>query len=178
MLFTIYAAFIGSLIAVFLKSYFSQKGKNVATKEDVKVITEKIEKVKNTYQRSMEIHKMELKKIYDISRPSLSKMTELDNILIDNIASLNEIGFDFSRLNKNELGESFSDKLHELVIFLIKYRVRYAELEGVKNLIENYNKMNKSIENRDKDMIKKTFNDISNDLEIILSYFIEPIGLK
>jgi hypothetical protein len=39
--------FIIGLYLAFFKSYFHEKGKNVATKEDIEEITEKVEKIKN-----------------------------------------------------------------------------------------------------------------------------------
>ena len=41
------SAFIGGLISAFAVSYFKEKGKNLATKEDVKQITNDIEQIKN-----------------------------------------------------------------------------------------------------------------------------------
>lgn len=41
------SAFIGGLISAFAVSYFKEKGKNLATKEDVKQITRDIEQIKN-----------------------------------------------------------------------------------------------------------------------------------
>ncbi|MDR1715201.1 MAG: hypothetical protein LBS20_05100 [Prevotella sp.] len=41
------SAFIGGLISAFAASYFKEKGKNLATKEDVKQITNDIERIKN-----------------------------------------------------------------------------------------------------------------------------------
>ncbi len=55
-----------ALIFLFLKkhllSYFNEKGKNLATKEDIAQITEKIESVKTNYTTSLEKFKLELTK--------------------------------------------------------------------------------------------------------------------
>ncbi len=48
------------LYIVLFKAYLSQKGKNLATKEDIKAITEKIESVKYSYQKKGELDKKEL----------------------------------------------------------------------------------------------------------------------
>jgi hypothetical protein len=45
---------IGLLIGRFLPSYFSEKGKNLATREDIAKITEAIEKVRTTYQSELQ----------------------------------------------------------------------------------------------------------------------------
>lgn len=43
-------AALGFLIRISLSSYLSEKGKNLATKEDIKGITEKVEQVKSDFQ--------------------------------------------------------------------------------------------------------------------------------
>ena len=42
------------LYLVLIKSYYSEKGKNLATKEDIKDITDKMESVKLDYLRRIE----------------------------------------------------------------------------------------------------------------------------
>ena len=42
------------LIKFFLPSYFSEKGKNLATKEDIETITEKVESVRSGYAQVLE----------------------------------------------------------------------------------------------------------------------------
>lgn len=44
------AILISLLLNKFLPSYFSEKGKNIATKEDIEQITQKIENVKSNYR--------------------------------------------------------------------------------------------------------------------------------
>lgn len=48
------------LYLAFFKSYFKEKGKNLATKEDISEITEKIETIKSSYAQSLEKAKSEL----------------------------------------------------------------------------------------------------------------------
>lgn len=47
------------------KSYESEKGKNLATKEDIKDITQKIESVKDNYNKALENYKIELQKEFE-----------------------------------------------------------------------------------------------------------------
>lgn len=51
---------IGLVLGNLLPSYFSKKGENLATKEDIDEITRKIESVKNEYAHSLESTKAEL----------------------------------------------------------------------------------------------------------------------
>lgn len=52
--------FAGLLLGKFLPSYFSKKGENLATKEDISEITDKIESVKHEYAGNLESAKAEL----------------------------------------------------------------------------------------------------------------------
>ena len=51
---------LGFFLKNYLPNYFSEKGKNLATKEDISEITEKIESVKNSFALSQEKVKAEL----------------------------------------------------------------------------------------------------------------------
>lgn len=52
--------FLGLLINGFLQKYFGKKGENLATKEDISEITNKIETVKHDYARQLESTKAQL----------------------------------------------------------------------------------------------------------------------
>ncbi|WP_339520461.1 hypothetical protein [Pseudomonas proteolytica] len=58
------AAALGSLVALLIKnylpSYAREKGKNLATKEDIEFITQKIESIKVEYSKQIETYKIEL----------------------------------------------------------------------------------------------------------------------
>ena len=47
-------ALIGIGVGIFLRSYFGEKGKNLATKEDIKGITEVVERTKAEYAKDVE----------------------------------------------------------------------------------------------------------------------------
>ena len=51
---------VGFLVRNFLPAYFNEKGKNLATKEDIKEITDKIESVRFEYLGKLEGVKSEL----------------------------------------------------------------------------------------------------------------------
>lgn len=50
----------GLLLRSYLPSYFQEKGKNLATKEDIKEITDKVEAVKAHYLKEIELYKQEI----------------------------------------------------------------------------------------------------------------------
>ena len=47
------------------KAYNEEKGKNLATKEDIADITNRIESVKDSYNKALESHKIELQKVFE-----------------------------------------------------------------------------------------------------------------
>lgn len=52
----------GLLLRHYLPSYFSEKGKNLATKEDIGEITHEIEGIRNEYSKNIEVLKSNLEK--------------------------------------------------------------------------------------------------------------------
>jgi hypothetical protein len=49
---------IALLFVLFLKSYASEKGKNLATKEDITIITDKVEGIKSKYETESQLIEM------------------------------------------------------------------------------------------------------------------------
>src|SRR5947207_2894334 len=70
-------------LSAYFGAYFSEKGKNLATKEDIGRITDQIEKVKSTYSEQMERYKRELEnrfkaeKVAELFARAFYKDTEL-----------------------------------------------------------------------------------------------------
>jgi uncharacterized membrane-anchored protein YhcB (DUF1043 family) len=62
----ILALLIGLFVGQFFPSYLRKKAENIATKEDVKNITDNIESVKNTYVKQIENFRSELSKHSDM----------------------------------------------------------------------------------------------------------------
>ena len=67
----------------YLPAYFNEKGKNLATKEDIKEITDKVESVKSNYAKDIEAFKREL--------DSLEKRKEIGAQVIDLINRYKEL---------------------------------------------------------------------------------------
>lgn len=78
---------IGYLLKDFFPSYTTEKGKNVATKEDIEAITEKIESVKVEYAKSLEAVKARiqiesaLKTAYQ--QKCLEAITAINDLLVE-----------------------------------------------------------------------------------------------
>nr|DAN79741.1 MAG TPA: hypothetical protein [Caudoviricetes sp.] len=66
--------------------YFKEKGKNLATKEDIAGITKEIESVKASYNESLERHKMELQKEFEKTKYIINLCNTIDMSLTQLIA--------------------------------------------------------------------------------------------
>ncbi len=68
---------IGLFFRSFFPSYFKEKGKNLATKEDIEGITNKIERIRSEYSSNLELVKAELNKQLHIHKISSEKEFEI-----------------------------------------------------------------------------------------------------
>jgi hypothetical protein len=99
----VFSFVVGFLINNFLPSYFNEKGKNFATKEDIKEITDKIESVRFEYLGKLEGVKSEL----SFSEKQKSRIKEKENEVLLNFfekcADLEQkLIFNFGNLTKTE----------------------------------------------------------------------------
>jgi hypothetical protein len=62
---------IGAAIGAFFSSYMKEKGKNLATKEDISLITKTVEDAKSDYRNAIEVLKTELEKHLAVSKVQL-----------------------------------------------------------------------------------------------------------
>lgn len=68
-------------------NYEGEKGKNLATKEDIAQITQQIESIKDSYNKSLESHKIDLQKEFESHKYIMGLCHSLDNILLKHISS-------------------------------------------------------------------------------------------
>lgn len=68
-------------------NYEGEKGKNLATKEDIAQITQQIESVKDSYNKSLESHKIELQKEFESHKYIMGLCHSLDKTLLTHISS-------------------------------------------------------------------------------------------
>lgn len=115
------------------KAYVEEKGKNLATKEDIGSITKKIESVKESYNKALENHKIELQKEFEFHKYIQTLCWELDKKLLTLVSAC---------LNANVptiIDEwMYDDKLVsntcELSNFLNTYKSRYESCQILKEL--------------------------------------------
>lgn len=68
-------------------NYEGEKGKNLATKEDIAHITQQIESVKDSYNKALESHKIELQKEFESHKYIMGLCHSLDKTLLIHISS-------------------------------------------------------------------------------------------
>lgn len=67
------------LLKSYLPTYFAEKGKNLATKEDIKDITEKVEAVRAEYVKRQHVHEMAFDKEFEILSEVWGRLVDLRN---------------------------------------------------------------------------------------------------
>jgi len=70
---------VGFFLKSYLPTYLAEKGKNLATKEDIKDITEKIEAVRSQYAKQQHIHEMAFDKEFEILSEVWATLVDLRN---------------------------------------------------------------------------------------------------
>lgn len=143
--------FIASLYVVFFKSYFTEKGKNLATKQDIDVITKSVESIKVEFIKETERLKHELQfenqinlgyhvdmknsviQLYEMYSLWLTMLSESqDNSIGQSSEKLVEVVEELSRLytkfllaeSKSELyiaDKTFHEQLYDLKISTVKF---------------------------------------------------------
>ncbi|WP_319505091.1 hypothetical protein [Bacteroides graminisolvens] len=128
--FTIFAVIAG--LMQYIVSYFTEKGKNLATKEDIKDITYKVESVKASYNESLERHKIELQKEFESYKYIAKLCYSLDKELITHISNLNQ------RLATQDISPETKEAILEsatlLYNFISAYKTRYIYITEINNL--------------------------------------------
>lgn len=66
-------------------NYEGEKGKNLATKEDIAQITEQIESVKDSYNKALEAHKIELQKEFESHKYIMNLCFSMDKEIIQKL---------------------------------------------------------------------------------------------
>ncbi len=118
-----------------VKAYEAEKGKNLATKEDIGKITKEIESVKASYNESLERHKIELQKEFEAHKYIVGLCNSLDNQLIKLISDCSKIiGAEGAIYPENDEGLIYSAR--KLSNFLYAYRTRYESNKQISELMD------------------------------------------
>lgn len=165
----------------FLPSYFNEKGKNLATKEDVEIITEKVERIKSEFIKDLEFIKTDL---HYVSQSKFSIKTFEREALIDvNLKYAEWINYlmnlsfadinmsNYSRLDKfyeeiKSRKNSFDNAESNLHLFLHDETLINSKLICVTETIKL------------EQIIVKAIADISNHYSLMTKYFAGIAELK
>ena len=112
------------------KSYFTEKGKQLAVKEDIEVITDKVEKIKSDFQRENEEIKAKLLHLLTLQQ---SHRNEERNVIIDFYREYNECLFLMIEINVNNY-EHYNIK--DLVEKRIKINMQIKTINVSKSLMK------------------------------------------
>ena len=108
--------------------YFKEKGKNLATKEDIAGITKEIESVKASYNESLERHKIELQKEFEKSKYSISLYQKIDEKLIEILLECHILSKEAISIGGIEVltQKDIEGCLNPLFYYLTRYSTRYG----------------------------------------------------
>lgn len=124
------------------KAYNEEKGKNLATKEDIAGITKEIESVKDSYNKSLEKHKIELQKEFESYKYINELCNSIDKELLRKLVTCKrEMENDFRIHRDNDDYGSCESSIQSLYDYLKNYDVRYKHDENVKLIFEHYEKI-------------------------------------
>ena len=123
------------------KAYNEEKGKNLATKEDIESITNIIKSVESQYNNSLKLFKMELLNEYEFSKSLFEICNNLDKELINHLIECKkDIEMDESYESQGQLGQAIKS-INDLGDFLHCYESRYSNLKNFNKLIQECDKM-------------------------------------
>lgn len=125
-------AVISGLIQCII-SFFIERGKNLATKKDISDITNKIESVKDSYNKALEAHKIELQKEFESHKYIMTLCHSLDNTLLQYIASCLKADAEKGIIYPDN-DNSLIKENNKLSNFLYTYKGRYDSIPVLYNL--------------------------------------------
>jgi flagellar basal body-associated protein FliL len=159
----LYLAFFKS----YFKSYIEEKGKNLATKQDIRNITKEVETIK-----------YELKKSYDLDKPALDYSVELDKELIKKLFAINKAIFEYFQLQKQDSLQNFMKTMEDLILFIVEFRVRYKDVPAVRHIMESKDNIYhwKNLDNLYE--FQKSLNEMIFHIEELMGYFIKPLSKR
>lgn len=115
------------------KSYNEEKGKLLATKEDIADITRRIESVKDSYNKALEAHKIELQKEFESHKYIMRLCHSLDEKLLQHISSCLKVDAE-KDIEDCDNDESLLTSNNKLSSFLYTYKSRYDSIPILRKL--------------------------------------------
>lgn len=129
----------------FIISILRERGKNFATKKDISDITNKIESVKDSYNKALEAHKIELQKEFESHKYIMGLCRSLDNILLKRVSLCLKVEAEKS-IEDCDNDESLLIANNMLSNFLNTYHSRYDSIPVICKLREISSNINTDYE--------------------------------
>lgn len=114
-------------------SFLRERGKNLATKKDISDITDKIESVKDNYNKALESHKIELQKELESHKYIIGLCHSIDEKLLQHISSCLKVEAE-KDIEDCDNDESLLTSNNKLSSFLYTYRSRYDSIPVLRKL--------------------------------------------
>jgi len=116
---------VGLLIYKYLPSYFTEKGKNLATKEDIGDITRKVEEVKTEFIKVSSEHQIRFSKLHEKRAEIIAELyRRLNNFHWAVCAFLRD--FHTTKNDKKEF-KKLDDKSYEFTDYFHNHRIYFNE---------------------------------------------------
>lgn len=126
-------------------NYEGEKGKNLATKEDIAQITQQIESVKDSYNKALEAHKIELQKEFESHKYIMGLCHSLDETLLKYISSCLKVEAEKGREDCDN-DEALLSANNKLSNFLYTYKNRYDSIPVLRKLRDISNNIDTDFE--------------------------------
>lgn len=114
-------------------SFLRERGKNLATKKDISDITDKIESVKDNYNKALEAHKIELQKELESQKYIMGLCHSIDETLLQHISSCLKVEAE-KDIEDCDNDESLLTSNNKLSNFLHTYKSRYDSIPVLRKL--------------------------------------------
>lgn len=168
------------------KAYNEEKGKNLATKEDIADITQRIESVKGSYNKALEAHKIELQKEFESYKYINELCNSIDKELLRKLVLCKkEMENDFRIHRDNDDYGTCEPAIKSLYNYLKTYDVRYKHNKTVKLIFEHYEKIESLHEYYEEDcgpfdtpQYMKELGKIHSYVDQLLASFLPKLQLK
>lgn len=167
------------------KSYESEKGKNLATKEDVAEITKKIESVKESYSKALENHKIELQKEFESHKHIVKLCNNIDNKLLYKLVTCKNTIADALNdyVDLGKIDDSSINSIRQLSGYLQSYNTRYGNNECVKRVIAQSGDLTRIYVNNstacgfNNSQYFEKIQDIDKNIDLILNHFLPKLNI-
>lgn len=140
------AVIIGLILDRFLPAYFSKKGENLATQEDIGKITKEIESVKNIFRDQYSLSKMEREFYYGMIEAIYKFLADIKRYELDyNTKVTREVSLTNQTLKENYL--TFIDTANKFVgkSYVFLSEENFQNLKEALNTSSNFNELTKNL---------------------------------